>query len=426
MRAFPTFLAAAFAAALAVPASAQTGFIGAVKASTSVFAIANPTTGVVTEHDVGAFLPGTGSQSLSILSEPSVNLQRRWLIGGAGFIGRVTFTPFLQQTIMNYAVVATGSFTARFIGRDSAGDVLFVDLAGDQVLRMNPAGTVSNVTTGTQPWGTSLNCGVVHPVSGEVFVGTIGTANAFGATPARIFRFLPGQTAPALHGHAAVFFPGTQVSALAIDPFFPEPVALVEDVGTLTGDRLLRVSPTGQVADVVPPASFNAGTLAVDQSGGFVLGLVPGTLVRVANAGGPFVTLAVIPNIPAQSSLRGLSVQGALAPAAALPLLSVTAPAPGAVDFDLFTFRPPGDSFRVLVSFQLQSPTGSGPVFGVGPDALSQLFSPVIFGVTGASGRAHLGFTGVPAGITADLVALDITPQLTLAAATNVVPFTTL
>lgn len=104
--------------------------------------------------------------------------------------------------------------------------------------------------------------------------------------------------------------------------------------------------------------------------------------------------------------------------------LAVTSPGPGAVDVTLAAFTP-GANWRVLVSFQQQNPTGSGILFGVGGDAWPQVFLPLFQGTIGPNGSDSVSLTGIPPGISVDVVALSIVGGVTLDGVSNVVPFTT-
>jgi plastocyanin len=107
------------------------------------------------------------------------------------------------------------------------------------------------------------------------------------------------------------------------------------------------------------------------------------------------------------------------------PTLAVSAPNPGGLSFDVTNFGS-GDTFIVLLSLAISTPTGSGPLFGVHGSAWSQVLSPLVFGVCDATGTGSWAVPfGIPPGIAFDAVALDIAPPLIFAGATPAVTFVT-
>ena len=103
--------------------------------------------------------------------------------------------------------------------------------------------------------------------------------------------------------------------------------------------------------------------------------------------------------------------------------LAITSPGPGAVDINLAAFSP-GASWQLLVSFAPQTPTGSGFLFGVGGDAWPQLMNPLFQGTIDGTGSDAVFISGLPAGISVDVVVLSVVGN-SLDGVSNVVAFTT-
>ena len=91
------------------------------------------------------------------------------------------------------------------------------------------------------------------------------------------------------------------------------------------------------------------------------------------------------------------------------PTLDVQTPGQGQVNINVSGFTP-GGTWLLLVSFAPSTPTGSGPLFGIGGDAWSQILSPLLQGPVGSTGAGGVNLTGIIPGLNVDVVALDLAP----------------
>lgn len=185
-----------------------------------------------------------------------------------------------------------------------------------------------------------------------------------------------------------------------------------------------RINPCNGAITPIPLSGADydeAFCIGYEGAGVLLLADISDTLHRVTTAG----VVTVVGTL--DHTAKGIAVT--LPPPPTNPntcaILSVTLPAPGAGDVTLSGFAP-GNSYIVLVSFMPQNPTGSGILLGVGGDAWPQLISPIISGTINASGGVTLNFTGLPSGLSVDLVGLSIGAGPALMAVTNVVNATVL
>ena len=237
---------------------------------------------VVTGYATPGF-QGTGS-SQAVLWDPAH--PNDLLIGGFGFVGRATIT---GPGAVGYALITNGVGTVAQMSWDAAGRVVIADSGTQQLRRLDlVTATVVDLSSGAQPWGSSLNAAAVDPASGDVIAGGNGA----------IYRLANGGATAT----TVVTGLGGVVTAIAFDPHTGEIVATV-----LTANRLLRVDPLGNVSDIATPFSIpGPNALDVDQNGDFVSGGGTGQVYRVPYAGGAAVFIAS--NTSPMGPLNGLAV----------------------------------------------------------------------------------------------------------------------
>lgn len=280
-----SLLLAAFAAALATtnaPAQVQPGDIAATGFSSSAFGVLRGTS--ITAYTTAGF-QGTGAaSSQAILWDPAN--PNDFLIGGFGFVGRATI---LGPGSVAYSLITNNVGIVSQMSWDDSGGVIVVDSGSNEVRYLDPvSGTIVDLSTGAQPWGTDLGAGARDPISGDIVCGGNGG----------LYR-LPAGSAVAV---PIVTGLGGVVSGVAFDPVTGEIVATV-----LTANRLVKVDGSGTVTDVAPPFSIpGPNALAVDQNGDFLAGGGTGQMYRVTRTGGSPVFLAN--NTSPLGNVNGLAV----------------------------------------------------------------------------------------------------------------------
>lgn len=279
---FATLLAAALSTA-ALSAQVQPGDIGVVGFSASAFGVATPPN--VTAYTTPGFL-GTGT-SQAILHDPtSFN---DFLVGGFGFVGRATIT---GPGTVNYTLITSGIGTASQMSWDNAGNLIVADAGTDQVRMVSPAGVVTDLSIGAQPWGANVNAGAFELTTGDVIVGGNGG----------LFRLPFGQST----GVPIATGLGGFVSGVTFDPVTGDILATV-----LTVSRIVRVTAAGLVTDFAPAGTVAApNSLDVDTNGDLIVGGNAGAIFRVP-AGGPASLIAT--NTSPTTSAAGVSVAKAVA-----------------------------------------------------------------------------------------------------------------
>lgn len=263
-----------------VSAQVAIGDIAVTRFSTNTFAVigAGPS---VTGYVTPGFL-GTGTSQAVLWDRANPN---DFIVGGVGFVGRASIT---GPAAVSYALITSGIGTAAQMSWNDAGWIVVADSGTNQVRMLDPAsGFVVDLSTGAQPWGTSLSAGAWDPLTGDVVVGGDGA----------LYRLANGaSTATLIVGGLGGF-----VSAVAFDPTTGEVVATV-----LTVNRLIRVDSLGAVTNIAPSGSIpGPNGLDVDQNGDYVAGGGTGQVYRVPHAGGAPVFLANNPG-----PLNGIAVAG--------------------------------------------------------------------------------------------------------------------
>ncbi|MCA8976978.1 MAG: hypothetical protein KDC98_19800, partial [Planctomycetes bacterium] len=136
------------------------GDIGVTGFSSSDFGVIS--SGTTTGYSTPGY--GGSGTSQAILWDPSA--PQSFLIGGFGFVGRATVT---GPGAVSYTNLTTAIGTACQISFDFAGDVVIADAGVDQVRILNiTTNTVTDLTTGAQPWGTTVNAGAFNPTNGDI------------------------------------------------------------------------------------------------------------------------------------------------------------------------------------------------------------------------------------------------------------------
>src|SRR5262249_13820167 len=149
-------LSTSLAAQVAVGDIAVTGF------STSAFGVIRGA--AVTGYATPGF-QGTGvATSQAILW--AIAHANPFLVGGFGFVGRATIS---GPGAVSYALITNGVGIVAQMSWDSSGAVVFADGGTSQIRRLDPAtGGVVDLSTGAQPWGTSLGAAAWDPATGDV------------------------------------------------------------------------------------------------------------------------------------------------------------------------------------------------------------------------------------------------------------------
>ena len=283
------FSSCTLATCLATALSAQVnpGDIAVTGFSTSAFGILGAGN-VVTGYTTPGFQGTSVGTSQAILWDPAN--PNDFLVAGFGFIGRATI---VGLGTVAYAPITNNAGIVSQMSWTDAGLVVFVDSGTNQVRVLDPTnGAVADLSTGTQPWGMSLNSGALDPVSGDVIAGGDGA----------IYR-LPAGSATA-NATPIVAGLGGAVTAIAFDPANGEILATV-----LTVNRVIRVDAAGTVTDVAPPFSVpGPNALCIDANGDLVTGGGTGQVYRVPHGGGMPVFLAN--NTSPANAVNGLAVAG--------------------------------------------------------------------------------------------------------------------
>lgn len=268
---------------LAAPVAAQVtiGDIAISGFSSTTFGILNAGGGT-TSYPTSGFL-GTGLAQTVLFDQQVPN---SFLIGGSGFLGRATIT---GPGSASYVLLTANVGTAVQLSWTETGQVVFIDSTTLQVRLLDPgSGQVADLSSGTQPWGSSLSAGAVDPATGDVVTGGSGA----------IYR-LPAGSSTALPVVSGL---GGAVSGIVFDPVTGEIVATV-----LTANRVIRIDASGNVSDVAPPFAVpGPNALDVDQNGDFVTGGGVGQIYRIPRAGGAPVQIGNY-----TGPLNGLAVAGA-------------------------------------------------------------------------------------------------------------------
>lgn len=269
----------ALATAASLSAQVAPGDIGITGFSANAFGIATPPS--VTAYVTPGFQGVGTNASQAILHDPANFFD--FIVGGFSFIGRATIT---GPGTVNYVLITNAVGTASQMSWDSAGNIIVADAGIDQVRSVTPGGVVTDLSTGVQPWGTSVNAGAYEVATGDVIVGGNGG----------LHRLVSGVTT----GVPIVTGLGGFVSAVAFDPCTGEILATI-----LTANRIVRVSAAGSVTDVVPPSTvLGPNALDVDRDGNLIVGGNAGQVFRIRNG----TSTLIATNTSPATNVSGLSV----------------------------------------------------------------------------------------------------------------------
>ncbi len=298
----------------------------------------------------GTFL-GTGTGwPQTILYDP--HQPQSFLVGGSGFVGRVTIT---GAATASYSLITNAVSLVVQLSWDGT-QLVAADAGTGQIVRIDPAsGVVTPVTSAAQPWGADLSSAVIDPNSGDIYCGGNN----------QIFRIPSGSATPLLFTSGWAPSGSSSVSGLVIDPFSLQLVATLQTVA-----RVVRIDPAGTLTTIAVPQISAPNALDVDGNGYFLVGTSGGAgnhnVYRVPNAGGAPQLIGVA--VAALNNCNGVA-------AVIEPFRTLATPlGAGAASLGVLGV-PPGtlEGFTVP-SLDVSGPVGSGPIFGLSPDALSFAF----------------------------------------------------
>ncbi|MFK7741148.1 MAG: hypothetical protein AB8H80_12590 [Planctomycetota bacterium] len=268
---------------LACPLAAQIvpGDIAVTGFSTSEFAVINAGTATtITTPGFG------GATSQSILFDPFNPLDV--LVGGFGFVGRATVA---GPGVVLYTPLTTAVGTAAQMSWLSSTEIVIADAGTDQVRLLTTSGTLTDLSSGTQPWGTSINAGACDPATASVVVGGNGS----------LHRLLIG--APVATTIATGL--GGFVSNVSFDPCNGDVLATVLGV-----NRLVRVDAAGTVTDEIAPGIVTApNSFDIDENGSYLIGAAGGNVFLVPPGGTTATPVGSFSGLG--SSTSGLAYVGA-------------------------------------------------------------------------------------------------------------------
>ena len=283
--------------------------------------------------------PGTTHAMLYDPSQPN-----SFLVGGIGFLGRVLVTGPATATTFRSRLPSASS--RRF--PSTAAWLVVCDSGSDQMLRVDPiSGGILPITSGAEPWGVDLNCGLIDPNTGDIYAGGLNA----------IWRIPNGSSTPV--AFASGWGVSSYVSGLAIDPFSVQVVATLLQV-----NRFVRIDSLGTLTNISPSGSMpGPNAVSIDQTGDFVVAASFGNTYRVPHAGGSPVLIGTPTGILGAATWLSAKIE---------PFqLTATGPGGGAVALALGGVPPGPRRLHRLASFDTSLPLGAGPIFGFNPDALS-------------------------------------------------------
>jgi hypothetical protein len=276
-----TLLAASLVTTGLAIAQLPAGSIGVTGFSTTSFGVID--NGVGTAVPIGSF-GGTGT-SQSILWDPSNPTD--FLVGGFGFVGRASMTGAATAT---WTPLTTGVNTACQMSWNWTGQVVVADAGTDQVRLLDlTTNTVTDLSVGAQPWGSSVNAGAFEFTTGDVIVGGNGG----------VFRLPMNQTV----GVSIATGLGGFVSGIAFDLAAPGDIIAT----ILTANRLVRISPAGLVTDIFPSGTLTAmNSIEQDVNLDWIIGVAGANVYRVPYLGGAPVLLGGVTGVGTSAS--GVSI----------------------------------------------------------------------------------------------------------------------
>jgi hypothetical protein len=278
-----------------------------------------------------------------------------------GYLVRSVFTAPGQLTTTQLSPVGSFATPAQLCWDQSGQHVIVVTTWG-QVHRVNAVtGVVTDITNGTQAWGSSATCGAMDPLTGDIYVGTSSGAIwriASGASGGTLFRsgyasvakiFFDTMTAP----HRMYF--STSNSFWRID------------LGNPSGDEQF-FGGFGQ------PTLTSITTSEFDQNGAIVLATSSSRVYRMPNPG-TVPTAGIAPTLVGQYAfpsssgwVRDITIVGASSEPFRITMASV--PILGAT-LSLENVPAPLGQGWIFLSATAFLPVDTGPFFGIVPDGLT-------------------------------------------------------
>lgn len=194
-----------------------------------------------------------------------------FILGGEGFIGRVTITGPGTST---YTLITNQVGIIAQMSWDANKQLVVVDSTSSQVVRVDPgSGNITPISVGPQPWGADANAGAIDPATGDIFVG----ANK------ALYVLKNGTTTavPLSSGWTTGNF--AFCTGVAFDPFTSDLF-----VSILTADRIVRMNrTTGAITDLIPPHSIQScNGIAVDGNGDMIVVGWQNSVNKIPNGGG--------------------------------------------------------------------------------------------------------------------------------------------
>ncbi|MCR9247829.1 MAG: hypothetical protein NXI31_22605 [bacterium] len=243
----------------------QPGDVAVATNSTSDFAVV-ATTGIVTTYSTPLFGGSSNSKGDAVLWDPAN--PNDLLLGGYRFIGRATIH---GPGVVSYTRLPLGSYYVHVAQMSWAGPgkVLFADPGVDQMRLLDlTTNTITDLTSGPQPWGRTLISGFFDPNSGDILVGNQGG----------VFRLPSGQSTVATVASGL----GGYIRGLTIDRATGDVIACLA-----SQNRVVRITTAGTVTDLLTPSPATGYPNSIEQdiNGDWILGAVNGVF-RLPYAGG--------------------------------------------------------------------------------------------------------------------------------------------
>ncbi len=323
------------------PAQILGGSLGLVDLTAHQISIVDPSGQVSVASPVGGFGATGIPQSLLWDDEAPDG----FYVGGDGFVGRLTVG---LQGPPTWQLLSSAVGEVAAMSRSGPSILFLYDGGVDVVWQLDVGtGVLTQVPSGTTPWGGTLNAGLYDGAAG---VHVIGGANG-------IWTLDPGGTVTSI---ASGWSTGVSfVTALLLEPATGQYLAALSGV-----DRVVRIVPGGGLQDVTAPgAILFPNALDLDPSTGEILvGGLAGQVFRLPAGGGPPLLEAVTGS--------GVPVTGVArtCPAFRVVLddLGSGAALIAIVDLDSTAIEG-GMGF----SFDVSQPLGQGPLMGFTPDGFT-------------------------------------------------------
>lgn len=321
-------------------------------------------------------LAATGSDSAGYSIPSSTPTTALWdpshpddfVIGGGsaaatgGYLVRSSFVGSGQ--VVSSALSPAGSFGKPVqLSWDQTGTGVIVVSTFGQVHRVDATtGAVTNVTSGAQPWGTTLNAGAMDRVTGDIYVGTVA---------GDVWRIAPGASGGNLFlsglGSIQKILIDTNGAGHALYVASSQSFRRVTLGGTPVVEPYFGTFGTPAAPGTVVSADF-------DQHGDFIVATNSSKAYRLANpASIPVTGVAAVYfgqySFPtAAGFVSDVTVVGTSSAPFRLTLKSV--PILGAEMSVENVPQPVGFGF-VFLSASTFLPVGTGPFFGITPDILT-------------------------------------------------------